>query len=151
VPSSKGKKLVRKPKKGRNPATRSKTASSTPSSVKNKRFRWNTESADLGGEYGWDKVEKDTLLKEVIPKLHDYENMTWGEIEGTESHFVDLDKCSREARKRLKEIELDDIEQLFSLRMNGKKRILGRRQGSILYLLWWDPEHQVCPSRRRNT
>ena len=151
MPSSKKKNLTRKPKQDQNPAAPSKTPQSTPRSVNNERFRWNITNADFEGEYGLDKIEKDTLLKEVIPALHQYENMTWGEIEGKKSHFVDLDKCSGEAQKRLKEIGLDDLEQLFSLRIGSKKRILGRRQGAVFYVLWWDPKHQVCPSKKKYT
>jgi hypothetical protein len=54
------------------------------------------------------------------------------------------------AQKRAKELEWDDSE-LFSLRLEGKLRLWGRRGGAILYLLWFDPEHLVCPSRKKDT
>ena len=77
--------------------------------------------------------------------------MTWGEVEGRGSHFVDVDNCSREAQKRLEEIKLDDLEQLFSLRIGGRKRIFGWRREAVLYVLWWDPDHKVCPSEMKHT
>ena len=151
MPSSKGKGRTRKPREDQKPATLSKTPQSTPQSVTNERFVWDTKNADFGGEYGWNKVKIKTLFQEIIPKFKQYESMTWGEIEGSESHFVDIDGCSKEAQKRLKEIKLDDSEQLFSLRINNKKRILGRREGVVFCVLWWDPEHKVYPSRKKHT
>ena len=119
MPSSK-KKSSRKPRQKQNPAAVSRTPRSIPESVNSKNFRWNTEDVDLDGEYGWGRVELKALFKEVIPRLQQYETMTWGEVEGRESHFVDVDNCSREAQKRLEEIKLDDLEQLFSLRIGGR-------------------------------
>lgn len=77
--------------------------------------------------------------------------MTWGEVEGRESHFIDVDNCSTKAQKRLKEIDLDDVEQLFSLRIGGKKRIFDWRRGSVFYVLWWDPDHKIFLSRMKHT
>ena len=41
-----------------------------------------------------------------------------------------------------------DFEQarLFSVRLTGRIRLWGLRDVSILRVLWWDPEHTVCPS-----
>ncbi|MCY3986066.1 MAG: hypothetical protein OXF23_03365 [Candidatus Dadabacteria bacterium] len=150
MPSSK-KKSSRKPRQKQNPVAVSKNPRSTPSSVNSKNFRWNTENADLEGEYGWSKIELKALLNEVIPRLQKYETMTWGEIEGKESHFIDVDNCSKEAQKRLKEIKLDDVEQLFSLRIGSRKRIFGWRKEAIFYVLWWDPDHKIYLSKIKHT
>lgn len=150
MPSSK-KKSPRKPRQKQNPAAVSKDPRSYPASLNKRNFRWNTEEVDLDGEYGWSKVELKALFNEIIPKLQQYESMTWGEVEGAESHFVDVDNCSRKAQKRLGEIDLDDLEQLFSLRIGGKKRIFGWRRESVFYVLWWDPVHRVFPSPKKHT
>lgn len=117
----------------------------------NSSFQWRTSSADLDGEWGWSKVEIKLLFQEIIPKLQNYETMTWGQIEGKESHFIDVDKCSKEAQKRLEELELEDLEELFSLRIGSRKRIWGRLKSSIFQILWWDPEHQVYPVKKKRT
>ena len=150
MPGSK-KKSSRNPRQNKNPAAVSKNPRSAPSSVNSENFRWNTKNADLCGEYGWDRVKLRILFNKIIPKLQQYETMTWGEIEGEGSHFINVDNCSQEARRRLREIELDDLEQLFSLRIGGRERIFGRRGGSVFYVLWWDPDHKISPSKMKHT
>jgi hypothetical protein len=54
-----------------------------------------------------------------------------------------------EAQRRLVAIAQDDIDDLFSLHLGGKPRVWGVRDGSVLRLLWWDPEHEICPSLPR--
>lgn len=67
MPSSK--KSSRKPRQKQNPAAVSKNPKSTPANVNSENFRWNTENANLGGEYGWGRVELKTLFNEIISRL----------------------------------------------------------------------------------
>jgi hypothetical protein len=80
------------------------------------------------------------------------ESMTWGQVEGaTGSHFVEVDAIVPDAQRRLEEIGKDEQGRLFSLRITGEMRLWGIRDIAILRLLWWDPEHQVCPSHKKHT
>jgi hypothetical protein len=88
-------------------------------------------------------------LRLVIDGLRPFESMTWGEIEGSRSHFISRSSIIAAAQKRLREIKQDDVDELFSLRLTGRQRIFGIRDGAILRLLWWDPLHELCPSRPR--
>jgi len=77
--------------------------------------------------------------------------MTWAQVDGpTGSHFIGYDDLCKDAQDRLQTLKRD-VEQMFSLRLTGPKRIYGIRQGAILEILWWDPEHQICPSAKRHT
>ncbi len=98
----------------------------------------------------WNSVEIEVLLKNIIPKLQNYETMTWGKIIGKESHFIKPSKCSKEAQKRLSDTTLENTEQLFSLRIGSEARIFGIKESGMLYLLWWDPKHQVYPVEKGN-
>lgn len=112
---------------------------------------WAFRIVDLGGPWCWTKIDGPTLGA-VLERLKQLESMTWAEIEGgTGSHYVDQGELSKEARDRLVKIEQDDTESLFSLRVSGKERIIGIRDGSVLRILWWDPEHQVYPSKKKHT
>ena len=139
----------KEPGQSQSPQARSKNPSSRPENISEKRFLWRTSKVDLDGRWGWGQVDARLLLKEIIPKLQDYESMKWGEIEGRNSHFVKVEQCCKDAQQRLQEIEKDDFSELFSLRMNGKKRIFGIRQSAELQILWWDPEHEICPSTKK--
>lgn len=90
------------------------------------------------------------LLKALV-RLGEYEKMNWPQIiRQTGSHPVPCDQLAPLAEKRLREIGQDDVDELFSLRMSGNKpRIWGIRSGGVLSILWWDPEHEVCPSKKR--
>jgi hypothetical protein len=55
------------------------------------------------------------------------------------------------ARKRAREINLDHFDGLWELRCGGKERIWGLLDGHCFYVVWWDPAHTVCRSRKRNT
>ena len=109
------------------------------------------KKAELDGPFGWKTIDITTFITKVIPKLQNYETMTWGEIEGGENHFSDCDSLCKEAKDRLQVIRKDDREDLFSLRIDGKKRIWGDREGACLVILWWDPAHTVYPVPKKNT
>ena len=85
--------------------------------------------------------------------------MTWQEIEqqsggrskGTNSHPIPVDQLTKEARDRLLELQIDDVDELFSLRLEGKVRVFGVRSGHVMQLLWFDFEHSICESKKKNT
>ena len=119
--------------------------------VVTQKFSWSFAAIDLDGPFGWRHVDLVQLLTEIVPKLHEHESMTWGEIEGSRSHFVEIDKLSDAARARLTEIEKDDFGDLFSLRLSGASRVWGTRTSARFDILWWDPNHLVCPSVKKHT
>jgi hypothetical protein len=104
-----------------------------------------------GESWGWDKIDKDLFFKEIVPKLQNFESMTWGEILNRQNHEIDISEICPEARKRLSALNLDDYDKLISLRLTGPQRVWGIRNKDILKLLWWDPEHKVYPSFKKHT
>lgn len=58
-------------------------------------------------------------------------------------HGVDLRRIDVDPK------HLRDVRD-HSLRLGGKQRVWGGvRQGHVFFPIWWDPEHTVCPRRRR--
>jgi len=45
----------------------------------------------------------------------------------------------------------DSVDMLYSLRVNGKIRIICIRYGDSARLLWFDPEHKVAPAKLKHT
>ena len=124
---------------------------SSGNEVARSQFRWRVENVDFDGRWGWENSNIRTLFEEVIPKLHNFETMTWSELEGADQHhFVSVINICPEAQCRLADLghECDD---LFSLRLTGRRRVWGPREGTIMKILWWDPDHSVCPSRKKGT
>jgi len=100
--------------------------------------------------FGWHEIER-VKLDEIRNKLANFESMTWGEILGRNSHLIPVGDICKGARDRLEALKQDDIDELLSLRLSGKQRIWGILEEQALKLLWWDPEHLVCPSQKKHT
>ena len=134
------------------PGKRPKHPKQVESNVHSMNFQWRVDAIDLEGDWGWQRATIEVLFKKIIPKLHQFETMTWGQLEGSSNHhFVGWDRLCRAAQRRLEELRREDISELFSLRMDSRARIWGQRDVARLNLLWWDPDHQVCPSPMRHT
>lgn len=114
---------------------------------------WRFSKLELVAPFGWHTIQT-KLLHDIREKLKHFESMTWQEITVVakkQNHSIPVNKICKSAQIRLKELGLDDIESLISLRMTGEQRIWGIRQKSVLLLLWWDPNHQVYPSQKKHT
>jgi hypothetical protein len=90
-------------------------------------------------------------LHQILDKLKSIENSTWPDIERGGSHFIPVSNVIKDAQARLRHLKLDDIDQLFSLRLTGAERLWGLRTNDVFSLLWWDPNHEICPSELRHT
>lgn len=122
-----------------------------PADAERLRPTWRVGAVDWDGPFGWGRLTEPTLLRELWQRLRDFESMSWTDIEHAGSHNVATDKLCAAARQRLEELQQDDVDDLFSLRITGRRRVWGFREANVLRLLWWDPEHQVCPSTLANT
>lgn len=104
---------------------------------------------------GWKELNADGWQK-FINKLGQFESCTWGQIEdgdpNNSSHLVATTNCPNpEVLKRLQDIKQDDTDYLFSLRLSSRERIYGILDGPVLKILWYDPEHAIWPSPKKNT
>jgi hypothetical protein len=146
------------PKKNKKPRVES-----IPSSAKNPRFEhlpkdqknhsrldFRTDRMDKGGLWGWNMFNG-AHLPEFLERLLHVQKLTLHDLRENGSHLVEIGNLIPEAQKRLVEIQMDDFDELFSWRITGKKRAWSIKEGTILWLLWWDPEHQICPSLKKHT
>lgn len=111
---------------------------------------WRFRRLDWDGPFACTRLGREDLAR-VVQKLAGFETMTWPEIERAGSHFIPVRDLASDARKRLEQIRNDDVDALFSLRIAGAERVFGIRDRWLLYLLWWDPDHAVCPSTLKHT
>ena len=108
---------------------------------------------ELASCYGWQNIDGEKL-KEIQTKLSNYESRTWLEIlvdSKKQNHTVPINELSKLARERLTEMKLDDLDELTSLRLSGTERIWGKVNQGVMELLWWDPNHEVYPTQKKNT
>lgn len=111
---------------------------------------WRFSTTDKGGYFKWPKGMSEE--GEIVKKLHEFDSMSWQEIEGKQHHYLSPNSLSKEATQRLEELKLDDeIEHLFSFHLQGKPRIIAIRHLNVAELLWFDPQHKVSPSEKKRT
>lgn len=114
---------------------------------------WRIALLEMVDPFGWHTIQREKL-DEIRDKLAEFEKLSWNEILVQQKHWhhtVQVEKINKDAQERLKEVNQDDIDELVSLHLSGKERIWGIRELGVLKLLWWDPEHQVCPSLKKHT
>ena len=111
---------------------------------------WQFAKMDMSGPFSFSNMSFEEWLL-ILGKMREWETMTWSEIAGNRDHAIAVESLSQEAKKRLIEIEMDDIDEVFSLHLDGKKRLIGIRDRNIFSVLWWDRKHEVCPSHKKHT
>jgi hypothetical protein len=97
-------------------------------------------------------------VPKILAFLGQMEALTWAEIDGmvyspknrpghTRNHAISVERLSREARRRLEELELGDLADLYCFRVSFRGRLWGARlPGSeVFHILWWDADHRVYP------
>jgi hypothetical protein len=119
-------------------------------SYKTQHPSWRTHLVDMSGPFGWDQATVDLVLRRVVTKLHNYESMTFEQMEEAGCHDIAWERLSRDARARLEATNLADLD-LYSVVITGRQRVLARRDVARLHILWWDPDHKACPSKKRHT
>ena len=135
-----------------------KTASKSPKSLPSFDFNklspsWRISYMEMCDPFGWHELRQEKL-REIRGKLGELEKLTWNEILVARKHLnhtVQVDDICKEAKERLIELGLDDVDELVSLRLMGAERVWGFPMFGALTLLWWDPDHQVYPTALKNT
>lgn len=101
--------------------------------------------------WGWNKLSAEDRWAIITTSLAAFERMTWAEIrkqaggkgegKGTNHHSLAIEGFCKEARDRLRELRLDDLDELFSLRLANRTRLYGVKEGRVLRFVWHDPFH----------
>ncbi len=119
--------------------------------IESNLIAWHLRIVDKGGRWGWNGVDQTTFWKVIFPRISGFETMTYGEILGKTHHEIRRCDIIEKARARLRKIEQDDVDHLVSLHITGEKVIWGIRDQNIFKVLWWDPNHEICPSAKKHT
>lgn len=115
---------------------------------------WKTQAMDMDDEWSWKKVSYNDICEKILPRLKSFETMSWNDIinqSHREHKFMDVEKLSLKAQKRLEKLRLFDVDMLFSFRLMGQPRLWGIVQENVFNMLWWDPLHTVYPTKKKHT
>ena len=130
------------------PAKRPKAAGPT---IHGGPLAWRFSECDRGGAWAWTKLSDPSRYKNVMEKLQEFEKKNWDEITRSGSHPIAVSRIEKQAQNRLRKIHKDDVDELMSFRLTGTRRDWCVRQLSVMKVLWWDPNHEICPAPRRRT
>lgn len=120
---------------------------------------WVFTEIDKAGEFAFDLNRDEFRHQEVLEKMINYSNMTWSDIKKqthddrkSKHHAIAYEALSKAAQERLKAKHLEeDSDAVFSFALNNLLRIIGIRRGKEFSVLWYDPNHEVCPSTKKHT
>lgn len=129
-----------------------------PNDYKSTQPVWSFKFADFEHDC-WKVEHEDFVSKSILKKLKDFEGMTWQEIDsasggktkGTNNHFISFKEMIKDAQNRARELKLLEYEELYSLRLGGRNRLYGILNNGIFYIVWYDYDHSICPSTKKNT
>lgn len=142
----------RQPVRGATPPTGKQPRIEAEPQYEGTRPLWSFEQMDAAGPWCIEAADGGYFQK-ALKRLATLETMTWHEIlsDQKRNHLVPPGRLCSQAQSRLRHIQLDDLENLVSLTIEGKPRIWGIRDRGVFRVLWWDPEHSVCPSHKKHT
>jgi len=112
-------------------------------------FRFRFDRVDVGGPW---------CLTDITKQDHAALLESMRQIEGMLVREVIPARCKREdvagrspnpdARRRAQDMFPDDHDRIHSLRIGGAQRIWGLQFQNEFSIIWWDPNHDVWPTRR---
>jgi hypothetical protein len=93
--------------------------------------------------------------RDLLRRIQSFESMTVQEAflrGGEPGKEYPLPQIPNKAiQDRLRELELDDRDEISRLRISGAGHLYGFRERERFYVLWWDPGHEIWPSKKRHT
>lgn len=119
---------------------------------------WMFDKIDRNGKFAFDIERPDFNHHEFLDKMISYGTMTWAQLEKqthdgkSKHHYLDADKLSKEAQDRLTAMCLEESsDQIYSIALQNRLRVVGLRDRDKFHVLWYDPEHGVCTSTKKHT
>lgn len=122
-------------------------------------FKWSFKSYYSEHEC-WCRLAGNDVITNIIHKLEDYSTQTWSEVKsasggkregnGSNSHYIPANKLPKDYQaKYIKDGYMRNFEQVFSLRLASKKRLVGYVSNGTFYPLWYDNDHLVFPVKHK--
>jgi hypothetical protein len=146
------KKVKKKPQAGASLAVVQAPSSSVLSKVGKEKIVWRFAKMDLDGTWSWTTITQAGLV-DAHSKLRQIEELTWAEacVGGKPVKRIPVANICKDAQKRLQDLKLNDVDDVWELHLTGLCRIWGLRVDPVFMLVWWDPDHTVCPSKKKHT
>lgn len=129
-----------------------------PDDREDRKPTWSFALADHEHDDEWSWACVGDHVTTLFPFLAEMEQLTWRQIRQMKVpakgnrmrpryHGHAVEALSSAARRRLQELGLDDVDEVYRFRLGGTERLWGVHvpQSHVFCLLWWDPAHRVYP------
>ncbi|MGW2920371.1 hypothetical protein ACWDBF_21270 [Streptomyces angustmyceticus] len=121
------------------------------SSSSTDRVCWRFTHLDREGPWGLAGLDHEAILT-LLGEMVKFESQTINEL----FHRGEWPgKChdvpalpNRVALARLEAMGLPDMTKIWKLRIGGPGRLWGFLVGNVFHVIWWDPRHEVWPSKK---
>lgn len=105
------------------------------------------------GFYGLQEIQKQGSC--LIERLAGLDGKTWNEIlimAKKANHTISVADLSKEAQRILGKLETN-LDEIVSLRCGARERLFGKIEEATgaFKVLFWDPDHTICPSTLKHT
>ena len=140
-----------KPRGGRRPAPPKTPRGGQGDPFAASPFRFTVDECECDGPFGFNVLAHADLFQDVLTKMKQMETMTWEGVRAGGSHSIEVTSIIPEAVERLQAAGHPDADSVYSLRLTGRRRVFGIKDGAVFRTLWWDPEHRICPAPKRYT
>jgi hypothetical protein len=134
-----------------------KVPSSTPAPIDDLlSWRLALLSFDHGHRWNWAGITRPEFEK-LLAFLAHMEDKNWQtSAPGTENRprlkSIPFESIIHDAQKEMSRRGLDEFsDNLWELHVDGPTRVWGLRSGTVFRVLWWDPDHKICPSPLKHT
>lgn len=120
----------------------------------NKYFEWDMSELDHDfPDNAREHLTAEHLTKSILTKLKQHEDKKWGSLHGKYHHFFNLaNNPNPAAVKRLETLKLKNTARdFFSFRLTNKIRLYGYVENAVFKILWYDHEHIIYPSPKKNS
>jgi hypothetical protein len=119
------------------------------------RICWRFTHVDHDGPWGFDKVTA-TELRWIMECLTKFESMTIDELFRSggypgKDYEVDTLPTARQVLVRLEGLGIPDMTKIWALRLQGEPRLYGFLVGHAFHIVFWDPKHEIWPSKLKHT
>lgn len=127
---------------------------------KNTAFSWCHSRSDNEGNWSWGEPRNwtdDEYKSDIYSCLSAQVNNSWNEVEkatynGKKKYRKILNKyqpvssiCKEAQLRWADQLDLSQFDELFRLRLGGKKRLWGIRVQHHFFLIWYERNHKICP------
>ena len=122
------------------------------------KVQWRFDRLERNGKFAFDLSRADFDHREVLEKIIAYSNMTWSDVKKqthdrkgkSKHHFLDMSSISADGRDSFKSRGFEGVydDSIFSFSFQNKLRIIGIRENEKFYAVWFDPQHEFCPSKK---